>query len=112
MEPFTTFSNCVILEKAKPDQGAPKAEVKGPAQPSIPPAMPTNEPAIPTILLAMPTDEPAIPTIPPAMLTDEPVIPTAPPETTNNQKGTKGHEYPNWTKIHPSHPVASVGHAP
>ena len=78
MKPFMTFGNSVVLEKAKPDQGAPKGEVEGPAQPSIPPAMPTYEPAIPTI--------------PPAMPTDEPVIPTAPSATTNNQKGTKGSE--------------------
>ena len=98
MKPFTTFSDHAILEKAKPDQGAPKAEVEGPAQPSTPPAMPA--------------DELAIPTIPPAMPTDEPVIPTAPPVATNNQKGTKSCEYPIWTKIHPSHLVASVEHVP
>ena len=35
IKPFTIFSDHAILEKAKPDQGAPKAEVKGPKQPSF-----------------------------------------------------------------------------
>ena len=127
MKPFTSFSDHAILEKAKPDCEAPKAEVEGPTQPSTtltkqiplpdtrpstPPAVPADEPAIPTTPLAVPASEWAVPTIQPAMLTNEPAVPTAPPVTTNNQKGTKDHEYPNWTKIHPSHPVASVGHVP
>ena len=84
MKPFTTLSDHAILENAKSDQGAPKAELKGPAQSSTPPAMPTDEPAIPTALLV----------------------------TTNNQKGTKSSEYPNWSPIHSSHPVATVGYVP
>ena len=80
--------------------------------PTTPSALPADEPAIPTTPLVMPTDELAMPTVPPAMPADEPAVPTASPVTANNQKGTKGCEYPNWTEIHPSHLVAYVGHVP
>ena len=99
MKPFTTFSDFAILEKAMPDHGTPEAEVEGAAQPGT------------TLTMQTPMPD-TRPSTPPAVPANEPTIPTAPPVTTNNKEGTAGHQYPNWTKIHPSHPVASVGHIP
>ena len=99
MKPFTTFSDHAILEKTKSDHGTPEAEAQWPAQPG-------------TTLTKQISVLDTRPSTPPAVLANEPAIPTAPPVKTNNQKGTKGCEYPNWTEIHQSHPVASVGHIP
>ena len=113
MKSFTTFSDHAVLEKAKSDQGLPKAKVEGPTQPSTTltkqlPVLDTR-PSMPS---AMPANELTFPTFLPAMLTDEPVIPTVPPVTAKNQKGTKNHEYPNWTEIHPFQQVTPLGHVP
>ena len=80
MKPFTTFSDSVILEKAMPDHRTPEAEVEGAAQPGTTLTMPDTRPSTP-----------------PAVPANELAIPTAPPATTNNEEGTAGHKYPNWT---------------
>ena len=64
MKPFTTFSYHDVLEKAKPEQRAPEAQVKEAAQPgttlTTPVPIPDTRPSTPP---AVSVDESALPTV-------------------------------------------------
>ena len=82
MRPFTTFSDCAVLEGPTPNLGSPEVEA---AQPNITPKEQTPT-RLPTPLAAVPPNEPVSPDV--------------------------GHEHPGWVEVHLSHPVAFVGHVP
>ena len=99
MKPFITFNDHYILKKAMSDHGTPEAQVKEATQSGATLTMPAP------VLDTRPSPPPAVPA-------NEPAIPTASPSTTDHEKRPASCEYPNWTKIHPSYPVASMGHVP
>ena len=80
MRPFTTFSDCTVLEGATPNLGFPEEEA---AQPNT--ALKEKKPMRPPTLLA-------------AALTHKLAALAA------------GHEHPSWMEVHPWCPAASVGH--
>ena len=102
MMPFTTFSDCAFLEKAKPDHGAPKAEVEGPTQPSTPPAVPAGEVAIPTTPISCASQWAGHLNYSTSYGNWWTSCRNCSTSDNQQPKGTKGHECPNWTEIHPS----------